>query len=73
VVNDAPDDNTVVVVWSAYHLNEGLVTPDALADRDAFSPEHIVVPFAVIVEAVANGFTVNVNSVAVPLQLQSLM
>jgi hypothetical protein len=62
VVNDAPDDNTVVVVWSAYHLNEGLVTPDALADRDAFSPEHIVVPFAVIVEAVAYGFTVTTTS-----------
>jgi hypothetical protein len=62
VVNDAPDDNTAVVVWSAYHLNEGLVTPDALADSEAVSPEHIVVPFAVIVEAVAYGFTVTTTS-----------
>jgi hypothetical protein len=60
-VYDELFDNTVV--WSAaYHLNDGLVTPDALADRDAVSPEHIVVPSAVIVAATAYCFTVIVTS-----------
>jgi hypothetical protein len=62
VVNDSPIKNSVGVVLSAYHLNDGLVTPVALADRDAVSPEHIVVPSAVMLSATANGLTVTVTS-----------
>jgi hypothetical protein len=51
-------DKTVVVVWDEYHLNVGLVTLDALALSDAVLPEQIVMPFAVIIAAVASGLTV---------------
>jgi hypothetical protein len=63
VVYDALVYNSVVDVWSAYHLKTGLVTLGAVADSEAVSPEHIVVPFAVMLVAVAGGFIVIVTGV----------
>jgi hypothetical protein len=51
-------DKVVVAVWDEYHLNDALVTLDAVALSDAVLPVQMVTPLAVIVAAVASGLTV---------------
>ena len=58
----APVESTDVLVFVAYHLNTGLVTPLAVADKLAVSPLQILVPAAVIVVAIALEFTVTVTA-----------